>query len=199
MREDSSKLFMFSALTLLFLLSGCGAKPSLVSKTAGVPVGVDLSGYWTLRSDSNSDRIAVPGDRDDQIILVPRSDRSSRSRRQRSGSGSAAHVFLENGRNLKISQTFFGLFISYDRSIVEEYSYGENRIVTIGPIEALRVSGWDGQSFVVETLDDSGTTLFESWALTEEGDVLVRDIRISKKEKDSFTHHQVFDRRSEDE
>lgn len=199
MREDTARLFKFCALTLIILLSGCGAKPTLASKTAGVPVGVDLSGYWTVRSDSNADQIAVPGDRGGNIILVQLSDRSNRSRRQRSRSGSAAHVFLENGRNLKISQTFFGMFISYDRSVVEEYSYGENRIVAIGPIEALRVSGWDGQSFVVETLDDSGTTLFESWALTEDGEVLVRDIRISKNEKDSFTHQQVFDRRSEDE
>ncbi len=199
MRENTSTIFKLCALALLVLLSGCGAKPTLASKTAGVPVGVDLSGFWTVRSDSNADRIAVPGDRGDNIILVQRSDRSNRSRRQRSRSGSSAHVFLENGRDLKISQTFFGMFISYDRSVVEEYSYGENRIVKIGPIEALRVSGWDAQSFVVETLDDSGTTLFESWTLAEEGDVLVRDIRISKDEKDSFTHQQVFDRRSEDE
>jgi len=199
MREDSSKFQRFSVLALFVILSGCAAKPTLEAKSAGVPVGVDLSGYWAVRPDSNADQIAVPGDRGDTAILVPRSDRYSRSRKPRGPSGSAAHVFLEYGRDLKISQTFFGMFISYDRSIVEEYSFGENRIVKIGPIEALRVSGWEGQSFVVETLDDSGTTLFESWSLMEGGEVLVRDILISRNEKDLFTHRQFFDRRQEED
>ena len=86
------------------------------------------------------------------------------------------------------------MFISYDRSVVEEYTFGENRVTSIGPIEALRVSGWDGDSFVVETLDDTGTTLFETWHLAEDRALLVRDIRISKDEKDSFVRQQLFDR-----
>lgn len=107
--------------------------------------------------------------------------------------GASVRVFLEFGESLKITQTFFGLFISYDRSVVEEYTYGENRIVKIGPIEATRVSGWDGQSFVVETLDDSATILYETWYLEEAGKVLIRDVRISKGETDSFVRQQVFD------
>ncbi len=67
-------------------------------------------------------------------------------------------------------------------------------MVEIGPIEAKRVSGWEGNSFVVETLDTSGTTLFESWRLESTDSVLVRDIRISKGETDSFELRQVFDR-----
>ena len=106
----------------------------------------------------------------------------------------SAQVFLEYGESLKITQTDFGIFISYDRSVVEEFTFGENRVVTIGPIEALRVSGWEGNSFVVETLDDAGTTLFENWGLEEDGAVLVRNIRISKGETDSVVHQQVFDR-----
>ena len=78
--------------------------------------------------------------------------------------------------------------------MVEEYTYGENRTVTIGPIEATRVSGWDDQSFVVETMDDSGTILYETWHLQGNGEVLIRDMRISKGEKDSFVYQQVFDR-----
>ena len=72
------------------------------------------------------------------------------------------------------------MFISYDRSIVEEYTFGENRIVSVGPIEAQRVSGWHGNRFVVETLDTTDTILFETWYLESEGSVLVRDIRLAK-------------------
>lgn len=108
--------------------------------------------------------------------------------------GASVRVFLEFGDSLKITQTYFGLFISYDRSVVEEYTYGENHTVAIGPIEATRVSGWEGQSFVVETLDDSGTILYEAWHLEEDGTVLIRDIRISKGETDGFVYQQIFDR-----
>lgn len=107
----------------------------------------------------------------------------------------SAQVFLEYGESLKISQTDFGIFISYDRSIVEEYTFGENRLVTIGPIEANRVSGWEANAFVVETLDDDGTILIESWHLENNDTVLVRNIRINKGEKEKFALRQVFDRK----
>jgi len=171
-----------------------------VSKLAGVPVGVDLSGQWLVREGSTANR--EPGLGGDEGIRIPTTG-AQRSRQgqgargtSRGGSlgGASVRVFLEFGESLKITQTYFGLFISYDRSVVEEYTYGENRAVTIGPIEATRVSGWDGQSFVVETLDESGTILFETWYLEEAGEVLIRDIRISKGETDSFMRRQVFDR-----
>jgi len=125
--------------------------------------------------------------------LIPAS-RSQRSRRQKSASGISVQVFLEYGELLKISQTNYGMFIGYDRSIVEEFTFGENRIVSVGPIEARRVSGWEGNSFVVETLDKSGTTLFEAWHLDEDDTVLVRDIRMSRGDEDNFNLRQVFDR-----
>jgi len=184
-------------------LSGCGSKPVLVSKHAGVPVGVDLGGHWLVRDASPANRQPAPGAGEGTRSPTTESQRSEQGQRQgqrppsrsRGGSisGSSVRVFLEFGESLKITQTFFGLFISYDRSVVEEYTYGENRIVTIGPIEATRVSGWDGQSFVVETLDDSGSILYETWHLNETGKVLIRDIRISKGETDNFVRQQVFD------
>ncbi len=120
--------------------------------------------------------------------------RSTRAARRRGNNGAAVRVFLEYGKSLKITQTHYSVFISYDRSVVEEFTFGENRLVEIGPIEAQRVSGWEDSAFVVETLDDSGTTLFESWYLEDSGRLLVRDIRISREEKDSFNLQQKFDR-----
>lgn len=171
-------------------LVGCASEPQLISKSHAVPAGVDLSGRWIVRADRGASRSAMDGT---QKKLIPAS-RSQRSRRQRSASGMSAQVFLEYGESLKVSQTNYGIFISYDRSVVEEFTFGENRIVSIGPIDARRVSGWEGNSFVVETLDDTGTTLFEAWHLDEDNTVLVRDIRISKGEQDNFTLRQVFDR-----
>ena len=193
------------ACTMLFgvlLLVGCGSKPVLMSKSDAVPVGVDLSGNWIIRKGSTARRTSEVGE--DEGIRIPTSgsQRSRQGQGHNKGGGSrggksggaSARVFLEFGESLKITQTYFGLFISYDRSVVEEYTYGENGLVTIGPIEATRVSGWEGQSFVVETLDDSGAILYEGWHLEEDAAVLIRDIRISRGEKESFVHQQVFDR-----
>ena len=93
-----------------------------------------------------------------------------------------------------MSQTEHGLFISFDRSIVEEYTFGENRTVAIGPVEAQRVSGWEGQSFVVETLDENGYLLTESWALADNGSMLVRDVSLSRRDDQEFSSSQRFTR-----
>lgn len=179
--------------SLLFLVS-CATPPVLISKSAVVPTGVDLSGYWKVRLGVPTRRMEnAEGIRDELINLKS----TKRSRRKRSSSGTSAHVFLQYGTNLKITQTEFGIFISYDRSVVEEFTFGENRMVEIGPIEALRVSGWEGNSFVIETLDDTGTTLSESWSLQQNGSVLVRDIRISKGEREDFAEQLRFDRQDE--
>ncbi len=177
-------------LPILLFCVACAAPLVLVSKSAAVPEGVDLSGRWELRGGSNSRRPATG----EQEALIP-TGRKEQSRRQRSPSGASVPVFLEFGTSLKLTQTKYGMFISYDRSVVEEYTFGENRAVEIGPIEALRVSGWDGNKFVVETLDKSGATLFETWWLDDDGAVLVRDIRIAKGEENSFVQKQLFDRK----
>ena len=181
--------FWPSVLSLL-ILAGCSSTPVLLSKDPTVPVGVDLSGRWIIRSDSSNQRFRADSGEE---RLIP-SSRPQRSRRQKSPSGATVHVFIEFGKSLKISQTNFGIFISYDRSIVEEFTFGENRIVSVGPIKAMRVSGWEEQAFVVETVDKTGTTLYEAWHLDADSAVLMRDVRISKGEDDSYKLRQIFDR-----
>ncbi len=103
-------------------------------------------------------------------------------------------MFLESGESLKITQTASGLFISFDRAVVEEYRFGEDRIVAVGPIEAQRVSGWQDGRFVTQTADDAGAILSESWELSEDGKVLLRQITVSKGDKEEFSAEQHFDR-----
>ena len=137
-------------------------------------------------------RLPESADSDLHSILT---GRQSRTRSSQRSSGMAAQVFLQFGQSLKITQTDHGLFISYDRAVVREFTFGENRLVTVGPIEARRVSGWEDNTFVVETLDTDGTTLFEHWHLDSAGDVLVRDIRMQKGDKEKFSLKQLFDRK----
>jgi len=186
------------ALTLLVALQGCAAKPQLLARDAGNPAGTDLSGRWELRNQSGAPPSEAGGP-EPGIRLPPASSSRSRqgaSRAPRSSRSKspAVHVFIENGKLLKITQTEFGLFISFDRAVVEEFTFGENRMVSLGPIEAQRVSGWQGADFVVETMDAQGVTLRETWGQVEGGDVLNRDLVIVDDEKELYSARQVFER-----
>jgi len=185
---------LINILSLGFLLfAGCAsAPPVLISKSAAVPAGVNLSGTWLLREGAGSMRLTIPGEPGIGPIPI---GQQSRSRSAKRSSGTSAQVFLEFGKLLKITQTDHGLFISYDRSVVREYTFGENRLVSVGPIEAMRVSGWEDNTFVAETLDKDGTTLFEHWSLDGVDGVLVRDIRMQDGKEEKFSLTQLFDRK----
>ena len=163
-------------------------------KSALVPAGVDFSGLWQLRTEGGS-KATWPGGAGPGIRIPPvSSTRKSGRRASRDKTGTSVRVFVENGESLKISQTAEGLFISFDRSVVEEYTFGENRIVSIGPIEAQRVSGWQNGHFVIQTLDEGGTILTESWRLAENGRILVREISETKGDQEKFSALQRFDK-----
>jgi hypothetical protein len=175
-------------------LAACGATPPLPAKSAVVPEGLDLSGEWQLRPASRDTnrriseaerRAAGPGER-----LIPGSSASTRRR----GDDIQVHVFLESGSALRITQTDYGLFISFDRAIVEEYRFGEQRLVRVGPIQAERVSGWENNAYVIETRDKEGTMLIESYRL-ENDDTMRRRVRITGEPAAELDVEQVFDRR----
>lgn len=176
---------------LAFVASACSSPPILEPRRGGNPEQVDLSGNWVLRT---GDELPVVHE---QTIRIPKA--SSRNQAtsgpapaERPSDGASVHLFLESGKLLKVSQTIYGIFFSFDRAVVEEYNFGENRTVSIGPIHARRVSGWEGHSFVVDTMDERGNVLTERWRL-EDG-TLVRDISIARSDTTSFSKRQVFDR-----
>lgn len=175
-----------------FLLVACAGTPPLPPRSGGNPEQVDLSGQWTLRGQTG-----LPRNDERTIRIPPRLERSSNQRRRSAsrGDGASLHVFLTSGRELKITQTVYALFLSFDRAIVREYNFGENRTENVGPIEVQRVSGWDGQVFMIESQAADGDILTEAWSLTDNGAVLVRDVSVSKGEETSFATRQVFDRR----
>jgi hypothetical protein len=185
---------VYAVFIAVLLLAACAAAPQLEPRPVGNPMQVDLSGQWVLRGSEGS---AV---KSEQTIRIPPPASRSMQSGMRPGRGksrsrdSSLHVFVESGSDLKVTQTDYGLFFSFDRAIVEEYNFGENRVVNVGPIEAQRVSGWDGRSFVVETMDPKGSVLTESWSLDENGQVLVRDLAITEDDQPGSWSRQVFDR-----
>ena len=185
-----------ATLSLAFI-AGCAAKEVLVAKSA-VAAGNDLSGQWQLREDSQT---AAKRIRDAEFAaaggnepLLPRENRYSDQSKRGDGGGASVHVFLETGRSLKITQTDYGLFVSFDRAVVEEYRFGENREISVGPIVADRVSGWEGSSYVIETLDINGAKLVEVYQLQDGGRSLQRKIAIVDKKNTHLSLEQIFDR-----
>lgn len=196
----TTKTFHFRLLCLLasVAITACASPPpQLQAKSSAVPAGIDLSGLWQLRVDPDSR--PPRRESDGPAIRIP-PETSSRNRtrqstrRSRGSGGPAVSVFLESGALLKITQTSSGLFISFDRAVVEEYRFGEDRLVSVGPIEAQRVSGWQDGRLVVETLDDTGARLTETWGLLTDGKVLLRTVSISKGDEATYSLEQRFDR-----
>lgn len=185
------------------MLSACAEPEILEPRDGTVPAGTDLSGNWLMREIPPGERRRLSeainktdGVADDRVF---RRQGASRNRSRRGGSGVSVegglvYVFLETGTALKVTQTPHALFISFDRSVVEEFRFGENRIISIGEIEAQRVTGWEGNQLVVETLGRKGMKLTERFQLTNGGKSLQRQITFRSKKLDEETIVQQFDR-----
>jgi hypothetical protein len=184
------RLAMIAAALSLVAVLGCAAKEVLVPKSA-VSSGIDLTGNWQLREDSET---AANRIREAEFAAAGGNEPLVSRKKRVSIPSASVHVFLETGKTLKVTQTDSGLFISFDRAVVEEYRFGENREVSVGPITADRVSGWEGSAYVIETLDDNGAKLVEAYRLQDEGLTLQRNIRIVDKKLTQLNIEQFFER-----
>lgn len=183
----------------ILVLASCGGTPEPRLEPVGdvIPAGTSLAGRWALREagDDSAQRIRDAGDKamgrvEDAIAPT----RRERGRSKNSKDSPSVYVFLETGRDLKITQTEEGLFISFDRSVVEEYRFREHRGVRVGPLEAERASGWIDGRYVILTADQEGALLTETYAILEGGDVLERTITIEYKDEQSLFVRQLFGR-----
>lgn len=188
-------------LLMAALLTACGAREVLLPKNADVPAGIDFSGQWQLRTDPDleqrrlNDAISRTDGVDSGAILWPREvQRNGRVVVERQDHGGLVHVFLQHGRQLKITQTASAIFISFDRAVVEEFRFGESREVQVGPVIADRVSGWQGRKYVVETLDENNMKLTEIFEFGDSRDTLRRTIILRGRNQEAVRIVQVFDR-----
>ena len=171
-------------IVVLLLLSACAGSgpPQLAPVGDVIPAGVSLEGRWKLQGGAS-----------DAEKRIRRAEYRSSGGRH-GADGPAVFVFLRTGERLKISQTPYALFVSFDRSVVEEYRFREHRLVSVGPIAADRVSGWSGGRYVIRTLDSDGALLEESYALEAGGDMLVRTVTITYSRDTLLSLRQVYDR-----
>ena len=192
----STELVYFAIISVIF--SACGTpKPKLTPIDQAIPAGISFAGQWISQDTGDDSRrqIREAGQRAAGRIedaLSPTRQQSSRSRNAKDTP--SVQVFLETGRNLKITQTVDGLFVSFDRSVVEEYRFREHRTVNVGPIEAERVSGWRNGTYEILTIDEQGALLTDKYVLLEDGEVLERSFSIVYKEEELLSVRQLFDR-----
>lgn len=188
---------MRTALLILVALSSvaaCSQREILIRRSAIPPPDSMLDGRWTLRPDSADTNRRIDDDEfrtaggNAGIFERPGAD-APRKRRH-----SLVHVFLETGSELKITQTANGLFISFDRSVVEEYRFGEYRTVSVGPVNAQRSSGWEQGAYVIETLDADGNKLYERWRYDAGSGLLIREITIYRRKDPELSVVQRFSR-----
>lgn len=66
--------------------------------------------------------------------------------------------------------------------------------MNVGEVAAQRVTGWEGNQLVVETLDKNGMKLTERFQLLGDGDTLQRQITFRSKKLEEETIVQEFDR-----
>ena len=187
-------------------LVACGSPEILAPRDGTVPAGVNLSGSWQIQAASARDQrrirdaIRKTDGVDDAVALERPSSTNSRSGRSRNNGkvrGGLVYVFLELGDALKITQTDHGLFVSFDRSVVEEYRFGGSQVVNVGQVQAQRAVGWEGETLIVETLDRNGMKLTERIRLTENDQVLERTIILRSRALEEESVVQRFDRVSD--
>lgn len=187
--------------TLVFVMPGCGSHEVLDPLPASSVTAVDFSGNWTLVSDSAAERKII--DAAIRNAAIGRSTQAGSSGRIQStagrnkSSGGLVQVFLETGKNLKITQTTDGMFLSFDRSIVEEYRFGENRMINVGAISAQRVSGWEEDQYVVRSLDKNGMKLTERLWLADNHNILYRQFVFLDNKDREVVAGQTYQRRSD--
>lgn len=191
----------YPVLILLTLMTAACSKPEILPDySPDNPAGIDLSGIWQLQGDPRvvdrqiSEAIRITDGLSDRIRIPTRQEQQRQRPSNGRSSGGLAHVFFENGNQLKVTQTPDGLFISFDRAVVEEYRFGENRKINVGQAEAQRVSGWVTNAYVIETLDRNGMRLTERFALSNNGSELVRSITFRGKDRTAVNVVQVFER-----
>lgn len=194
MRIEFSFLFLF----FIFLLSSCASIEELDKYSNKNTSKTDLNGSWEFigNFEDNKKSIASAVKKTNDVIYQSIKttgvfDRNNLSKVKPNSRG-VAHLFFENTKKIKITQTNYSLFINFNRSIVEEYSFGEVKKITLGNVIARRSSGWVNNSYRIETLDDYGMKITEEYKLTGSSNNLERMLIFRDRDLNEIRILQIY-------
>lgn len=158
----------------------------------------DLNGSWEFigNFEDNKKSIASAVKKTSDVIYQSIKttgvfDRNNLSKVKPNSRG-VAHLFFENTKKIKITQTNYSLFINFNRSVVEEYSFGEVKKITLGNVIARRSSGWVNNSYRIETLDDYGMKITEEYKLTGSSNNLERMLIFRDRDLNEIRILQIY-------
>ncbi|MEM1174529.1 MAG: hypothetical protein AAGI27_06925 [Pseudomonadota bacterium] len=172
----------------LLALAGCASGLKLPSPSGAFPSEIEFEGDWRRIESREEDRMEP-----DRLNLpTSREATARRSSGPKAKPGRKVRAFLEYGRQLRITQLDTALLISFDRSIVREYRYGEHRMTNVGPIVGERTTGFNGDVLEVITLDDAGGLMTESWRVKRSGRQLERRVTIIKGKRDLYELRETY-------
>lgn len=194
MRIEFSFLFLF----FIFLLSSCASIEELDKYSNKNTSKTDLNGSWEFigNFEDNKKSIASAVKKTNDVIYQSIKttgvfDRNNLSKVKPNSRG-VAHLFFENTKKIKITQTNYSLFINFNRSVVEEYSFGEVKKITLGNVIARRSSGWVNNSYRIETLDDYGMKITEEYKLTGSSNNLERMLIFRDRDLNEIRILQIY-------
>lgn len=176
MRKEFSYLFLF----LILSLNGCASIEELDKYNNNSLSEIDLNGNWVFfgKFEDNKKSIASAIKRTNNVnyrgIKTTGVFDGRNTSKVKLNSRGVAHLFFENTNKIKITQTKYSLFINFNRSIVEEYSFGEVKKITIGNVIARRSSGWINNIYRIDTLDNYGMKITEEYKLIKSSNMLER-------------------------
>jgi hypothetical protein len=174
------KEFSFLLLFLMLSLNGCASIEELDKYSNNSLNEIDLNGSWVFSGKFEDNKQSIESAIKQTNNVNYRGikttgvfDGRNTSKVKRNSRG-VAHLFFENTNKIKITQTKYSLFINFNRSIVEEYSFGEVKKITIGNVIARRSSGWVNNVYRIDTLDDYGMKITEEYKLVNSSNILER-------------------------
>lgn len=174
------KEFSFLLLFLMLSLNGCASIEELDKYSNNSLNEIDLNGSWVFSGKFEDNKQSIESAIKQTNNVNYRGikttgvfDGRNTSKVKRNSRG-VAHLFFENTNKIKITQTKYSLFINFNRSIVEEYSFGEVKKITIGNVIARRSSGWFNNVYRIDTLDDYGMKITEEYKLVNSSNILER-------------------------
>ena len=161
-------------------LNGCASIEELDKYSNNSLNEIDLNGSWVFSGKFEDNKQSIESAIKQTNNVNYRGikttgvfDGRNTSKVKRNSRG-VAHLFFENTNKIKITQTKYSLFINFNRSIVEEYSFGEVKKITIGNVIARRSSGWFNNVYRIDTLDDYGMKITEEYNLVNSSNILER-------------------------
>jgi hypothetical protein len=174
------KEFLCLLLFLMLSLNGCASIEELDKYSNNSLNEIDLNGSWVFSGKFEDNKQSIESAIKQTNNVNYRGikttgvfDGRNTSKVKRNSRG-VAHLFFENTNKIKITQTKYSLFINFNRSIVEEYSFGEVKKITIGNVIARRSSGWVNNVYRIDTLDDYGMKITEEYKLVNSSNILER-------------------------